>query len=37
MKLSFDTCLNWGLEAPKTDLIYILVSKAMSTKPVSGL
>lgn len=37
MKVNFDTCLNWGLEAPNTDLIYILESEAKSTKPDNGL
>lgn len=37
LKVSFDTCLYSGLEAPNTDLIYILESAAMSTRPDNGL
>ena len=37
IKASFDTCLYSGLEAPNTDLIYILESAAISTRPVNGL
>jgi hypothetical protein len=29
------TCANWGLDAPKTDLTYFLISDAMSKSPVS--
>ena len=35
--LSFDITLYCGLVAPKTDLIYVLMSAAISTSPVIGL
>ena len=34
---NFDTCLYCGLVAPYRDLIYVLVSTVISTKPVFSL
>ena len=37
LNCNFDTCLYCGLVAPYIDLMYVLVSKAMSSKPVFAL
>ena len=35
--VSLEICLYCGLDAPNTDLMYVLVSSAISTIPVRGL
>ena len=35
--VSLEICLYCGLDAPNTDLMYVLVSRAISTIPVRGL
>ena len=37
LNCNFDICLYCGLVAPYMDLMYVLVSKAMSSKPVFAL
>ena len=37
LNCNFDTCLYCGLVAPYIDLMYVLVSKAMSIKPTFSL